>query len=585
MGKYTQKLGGKYKKMLAAPRGNTDFPTQTAQPASTMVAPSVQEQPDGDGVLKQILNALSPPGAVTPLQRAEGIGTIAEIALPTAGMLAGVGWGSVPLTAALAATASQLKDRLIESAGGVKLSEEERGKRALESGIYGGVGQALGVGAGKVLQKAAAPMAKYVEPQSLAAAKKMGIDYLPSEILAERGVTPSLMQGMERVAGSTVTGGAVLNPVRMGRVLALKDFAKSELDRAITILDDPANVKKLAESGLQATKSAFNAASNKIYREVGNLAKGSGVNTKMMKQYASSVLGKIPQAERIAAGSAGREATDLVSQLERITLLPDAIPFQDAQFYRSQLLDLARSAEGPIANRVVGSGKKLSQIFESRMRVTAKAGGFLPEYEAANKFYAEGVQKFHNTFIKRLADVEPGKLADEIFKPNNAETVREIRSAVGETAFRGMKRQGVENWFESAVRHESAGGEQYVGAKPLLDAWKNLGKETKSVVFTPIEQTQIGGLIESISKFSTRYQSPGLWGLTQIFGGGVAAGTGDITTAGAIFLAPYGFAKLITSSGGRKWLTEGLKIRPGTKQAINFMSRFSAWLAKENQQK
>ena len=594
--------------------GRNAPPTSVAAQSSTSVAsPSgKQGESNEDGVLTKLAHAFAPTlSPVTPLQRAEGIGTALEIGLPFFSTLFS-GGASIPAAGALAGLGTLAKESLVEAAGGPASTVEDKLKSAGASAAFGVVGQAAGVGAGKLFAKAKAPLAAYVEPQSLAAAKAAGIDYLPSEVLKESAFAPSVVQGVERVMGSTVTGGAVLNPLRTGRLAALRKYASSEIDRAITVLDDPTTVKKLAEGGLEATRTEFRNASGRLFRQLDNAAvkipskttttkvpskilSESGVpftsdvtkeipravDITMTKRFVNGIISKLPEDVRVAIGKGGGEVADFYKQLKAIADLPDNIRFEDAAFYRSQLLATVRQSGEIINKRDIGLANKLAGSFDSRARLAAKQAGILPEYEAANKFYAEGVQKFQNTFIKKLADAEPGKLAQELFKPNNAESIKEIRAAIGDAAFQKLKRQGTENWLESALKFDTS-GDQSLAAKPLLDAWKNLGKESKNVLFTAGEQQEVGNIVETLSKFSTKHQNPGLWGLTQIVTGSGLIGAGEIGASGTILVGPYILAKMMSSQTGRKWLTEGFKVQPGTKEAINFMGRFGAWLTKEN---
>lgn len=575
-------------------RGNAADATAVAPPAGEQEQPQAQGDPDllrRLALIPRLFSAFPPP----PVQTAEAAGTLLELGLPTlatglAGPLA------IPASGALAGTGTMLREAMVGAAKGKPPTVPELFASGGESALYGMGGELAGRG----IAKLGAPLAGYVEPQSLEMAKKLGTKYLPSEVLAEKGIGPATMQGIEGVLGSTLGGGAVIGPLRTGRLEPIRNLLQSELNSLITSLDDPSVVREVSQAGLKGVKRAFDQRAGKLYRQVANLSKQSGVNTGLMKRFATGVLNKIPQAERVAAGAAGSEATALVSQLEAISKLPASIPFEDAQFYRSQLLDLARTAEGPLANRVVGSGKKLSQIFESRMRVAAQQGGFLPEYEAANKFYAAGVKKFENAVIKKLADIEPEKLAAEVVKPRNAQSIFEIRQAIGEDAFNKVKRLGLQDWIDKAITNEADAG-QFLDTKKLLSSWRSLGPETKGAAFSAPEQAEITRIFESMSKFSTKAPSVGLWGIGSVatgltgaglVGGGGAAGAmlggipgaigGTAVGLGTVTLVPAVLAKLISSNLGRKYLTEGFLVKPGSREAVKFAGRFSSWLAKEN---
>lgn len=614
MGKYKQLLGGKYSKLLGG--GDTIPPFQVAGAISTRtpLIPVPQKPPSPlDANLSAVGKFLGTAGrGVSREEGARAIGTMLEVGLPL--LAAPLSGGlSIAAAGALMGTGTALKESMIGAATGRPKTIEDILKAGGESALYGMGGQAVGVGIGKLAQKGLAPLAKHLEPQSLLTARRAGIPYLPSEVLKEDKFLPSLMQGTERVVGSTITGGSVLNPIRMGRVGVLQKFARSEADKIIGSLEDKTVVRTMAQAGLKASKAQFESQAGKIYRQLDNavgmavpsaiqkttvpsaILQESGapfarevtteipraVETGMLKKFASGIIEKLPEDVRIAIGKGGADVSEFYTQLKKISGLPDNIRFEDAQFYRSQLLRTARESGGVVDNRSIGLTKKLGELFDSRMRSTAAKAGILKEYETANSWYRTNIQKFENRLIAKLEEVEPEALAREIVKPNNAESIGQVRKVIGEAAFQKVKRQGLEDWIVSTIKHETASGEQYIGTKPLLDAWKNLGTDTKRAIFSQQEQREVGSLVESLSKFNTRQQTPGLWGLGQILGGGASAISGDPIATGTIFLGPYVFAKMVSSPIGRKWLTEGFRIKPGIKEAVHFIGRLNGWLAKE----
>jgi len=217
------------------------------------------------------------------------------------------------------------------------------------------------------------------------------------------------------------------------------------------------------------------------------------------------------------------------------------------------------------------------------MDVAAVRGNFLPEFQAADKFYSTGIKKFENAVIKKLADVEPEKLASEVLKPRSAESVKQIREVVGEKAFASLKRRRLQEWVDNTLQTDSQTGDPVIVGKTLLNEWKKLGRETRNAAFSAGEQAEVSNLFSTIAKINTKRQPPGLWGMTQVITAGGAGLAGGAGAGVGLMVAPYMFAKLIANPAGRRWLTEGFRIRPGTQEAVKFMSRFGAWLAKENQ--
>jgi hypothetical protein len=541
------------------------------------------------------------PANVSQLQKAKGVGTALEFGLP---LLVGPGGGVVGGLARAGAfgTGSMIGEAL--GASGKTPSTQRLMNVGMESTALGLLGEGVGGGINKGIQKFASPFSKSVEPATLAAAKKMGIKYTPSEVLSEDKLGPSLLQGIEKVTGSMVGGGAVLNPLRAGRLGAIKKHISGELDKLITSLDDPLVVRGVAEEGLESSKKVFSQWNDKLFGTLDKSAEAAGragrVPMDRFRKAAESILKSIPESERVAAGKSSREVASLLGQLQRAQSLPTGtISFADARFQRSLLLDQIRSADSPISKRLIGASKKLVSVLDDEMRATATRGGFIGEFEVANRFYSTALPKFENAVIKRLAEVEPGKLAGEIIKPNNAESIKQIRAVIGESAFDKIRRRGLQDFVESSMSNDKGG--DFLNGKDLVSKWRKLGPETKNVAYSMKEQADIDEIFNTIAKFDTQKQQPGLWGMSQttdlltgaaFMSGGAAIGGSMLGPAGAIggaalggagvTLGPAAFAKMITSDRGRKWLTEGFKIKPGTKEAINFMSRFSAWLAKEN---
>jgi len=322
------------------------------------------------------------------------------------------------------------------------------------------------------------------------------------------------------------------------------------------------------------------------------------VNIVDIKSFAQGIIDKLPEDVRVAIGKGGSEADNFYTQLRDMASLPDNLRFEDAAFYRSQLLSTVRKSGGIVNPRDIGMAKKLGSMMGNAEKRTAAQYGVLDEYNAVNEFYSKNIEKFHNTLIKKIADVEPEKLALSVIRPRNAESIKEIRAAVGEKGFENIKRLALQDWVEQSMANTEDAG-LYLSGKKLVGEWRKLGPETKNAAFSPYEQSEISSILESTAKFETSPVTPGLWGMSQISnamlgtgailggaGGATVGGVaGGIAGAGAITLAPTLFMKMISSRQGRKFLTEGFKVPRGGKEAVNFMGRFGAWMANENSKK
>lgn len=578
-------------------------PFATAAVSSTATVPE-QERPTrtlgevASSVTRPLGYVVNPQSAMTadPRQVGEDVGTALELGLPllaaplppvartvASGLLQGTG------TAIKSAASGAPPGRMLKEAG--------------QSALTGMVGQGIGEGIAKGVAKVAAPFANQVDKGSLALAKQYGIKPTPSEVINETTLGSNIAKTLEDISSKSIGGVPIIKTSRFHNFEALQAYKKDVLDK-IAPETRPTALKDLVTGAVENNEQAFQNVATNLYAKVDKAAKSANVtpSTASVRTFAMKALADIPEQERIAAGRGGAEASALVGQLERIAQLPETMSFKDAQFYRSQLLATVRADRSPIGGQVKGSASRLAQLFDGEMERAAKAAGSdaYAQYQKAGAFWKHGKDLFNADVVAGLAKQEPEQLAAYVFSPKSGEaigkvgravdprTFRTIKQAVPNDTWQRFKRAGLENIIESKVfqRVNQQTGDQTLRGANLYQALKDYGDETLNAWLNPAEKKAVFDFAKLASRVNTNEPSVGMWGMTQAMMATQAAiagpvmGEAGVGLAGAGFLlgTPALYAKLITSDTGRRWLTEGFRIRPGTQEALRFASRFTAYL-------
>jgi hypothetical protein len=575
---------------------------QTAQSDVTAVGTTPKRERSGLsdvlGSLGRTLSYADPMKRATtdPRQMVSDIGTGLEIGLPFLASPLPPPL-RIPLTGLLQGTGTAIKS----AAGGAPPGRML--KEAGESALYGIAGQAIGEGLGAATQKTLAPFAKQIDRPALATAKQYGIKPFPSEVINETTTSSNLNKLLEEASSKSLFGAAITKRTRYNNFQALQKYKTDVLDK-IAPDTAPTQMKQMVVDAIQGNENAFRNVAQTLYDDVDKAARVTPSVTNV-KAFANKVLASIPEQERLAAGKGGTEASALVSQLERVAQLPNNIPFQHAQYYRSQLLTTIRTDKSPIGGQIKGTASKIADLFDSSMNQAAKQSGsdIYSKYRQASEFWRQGKDLFNSDVVASLAKQDPEELARIVFAPRSGENIGRVEAAINPDTFSAIKRgtspevwqrfkrAGLENLIESKVfqKVNTQTGDEFLRGANLYETLKSYGNETLNKWLDPTEKQAVMDFAKMASRINTKEPTMGLWGMGQLNAGMIGLGTGyisgdptfAITSAGLIMGAPALYAKLVTSNVGRRLLTEGYRIRPGTREAMNFLPRFSVYLASQ----
>ena len=282
----------------------------------------------------------------------------------------------------------------------------------------------------------------------------------------------------------------------------------------------------------------------------------------------------------------GKRNKEIFEEANNLLTWPDEITFMQAQNLRSDLLAVFRGV--PFKNRKQAVDVVLSNILVEEMEKSARAlsGDALRQFRGARNLTRMGHERFNTKFLIALDKLD---LDEKVYRSMLAglypERIDEVINILGRRAPRLKKALG-DTWVTDIMVEAGKSGD-FSGktlfsfirpGKPERFARKLLGKEYFRNVKT---------FATAAKQAQATVSSPGTMaiGLTQFGGGGIAGGiagfaTGDpikgLLAAAPFFVAPAIAAKILSTSGGTRWLTVGIKAPAFTKEAAIIQSRVLA---------
>ncbi len=286
------------------------------------------------------------------------------------------------------------------------------------------------------------------------------------------------------------------------------------------------------------------------------------------------------------AAPVGKRNKEIFEEAKNLLEWPDEITFTQAQNLRSDLLAVFRGV--PFRNRKQAVDVLLSNVLVEEMEKSAGAlsGDALRQFRGARNLTRMGHEKFNTKFLIALDKLDlDEKVYRSILAGMYPERIDEVVNILGRRAPRLKKALG-DTWVTDIITEAGKSGEfsgktlfSYIRpGKPERFARKLLSKE----YFRNVKNFAIAA-----KQAQARVSSPGTMAivLTQFGGGGIAGGiagfaTGDpvkgLLAAAPFFVAPTIAAKVLSTSGGTRWLTKGLTVPAFTNQAAVVQSRVLA---------
>ena len=213
------------------------------------------------------------------------------------------------------------------------------------------------------------------------------------------------------------------------------DKALGYLDEQLDKLHPPTSPVQAGEAAQEAFKTShqiFRETANRYYEVVDQEAKGVMVNMRGVKAEARRLLADDNELRSYYAetGKVGPEAAKILNDAAK---QPDQVPFTIAQKWRTKLMGATPDPTEFAANEKQGIAKKfVSDVTES---MDNSASALNPKardaWEAARRFYKDGMEMFDSATIRKLMDSPKGPemIASEI-KYGDVTKAKLIRRAI-----------------------------------------------------------------------------------------------------------------------------------------------------------
>jgi hypothetical protein len=496
----------------------------------------VQQEPSASPIASTISEYARPTlevgGGVLGVLAGGGVGSFAGPLTMTGGAVAGGALGT-----AAGRTAADLIDRrlgLKDPIVSVQQAAQETGN-ALTFGLASEIGgRGIAKGVGTVFEKAVAPMAGKMATgatEALAAAKRLGINLLPSEITGSR--TLGLV---ERGISILPFTGDVMHNYRLGQIKPLieareKLIAQGGSSAPIEqigiqiqeILDktfrDNSRMS-LENATILKSRLLKKFGSSQTYEELGLSAQEAIKNRsrqlfEISQNLYSKVSEMIPQdATMIPVGLRKRAEEMLIKEASlpaslqntgTIAVLSDLAQQTEPQSYQA-LLSIRQRIGQLIANEDVtvrgaqavrgtrfqgteesGVLKQLFRAVEEDLGDFTKQIGDGPEkaLKVARAFYSATKQTFEDPTIKSIiSEMHPEKVLGNVMRPGNITGIRKFRELVGESVFGQAKAKFREGFMKVAE-------DEALNAPSIRRKISNFGLEGLREVFSKEELSDL----------------------------------------------------------------------------------------------
>lgn len=483
---------------------------------------------------------------------------------------------------------------------GANISPDEETSRVAESGAYGLVGDPGGRVVGRIVERLAAPAASnlvkgFAEAQATLG-KYKDARGRPLHITPGQGQTGALIQAGENISRSSFLGSQSLRSLDDMQEAALEQEVRSLAEGISKGAYSKEEYGTIVQDAIEKKGGTFRAVERRVWGEVDKLSPDKlNVDVAPIRKWAQDILAKTAQAREVAPSISGKKgSTHAVDILADMSSLPDKVSFTTAHEWISQLSAKTRGGPNEVLNsKEIGQLKDLTRLLNVSVETAGKTlqgKEIVDAYNVARQFTSKWRTTFDNKLVASLVNADPQKVADIAFRPNNIESLREAKKAMGPAAFEKIKGAWIGNLFkpdgELALSGDSIARRlakydddtlreildkpgqlrDVVGLAKTVEIVKNNPRGFGSVA---IQLTQPGAMLK-LAHSGMAIQGAGATV------GAVSHGPAGLATASFLVFGPVAFGKIASSPGGAKWLTEGFKVQEGTKEAARVTSQLMA---------
>lgn len=461
---------------------------------------------------------------------------------------------------------------------------EDPMKAAALAAVTGAGGEAVGTGIAKIGGRILNPTAGKIVQGGKAFSeflKQRGGVLLPGLASESR-----LVDIMQNVAESSLFGGGRIAQTRQEAT----DIFRESMNKFVDGLSGSATreevglvVTDAVENGLQAFKQV----SSKSFQQVDNLLENrAAVNMAPIKELATEIIGLT--GLRRANLQAVQLAKDVLEK-------GDVVTFAEAQAIRSDLLAIIRGAPQGIPGRgqAVTAAKRMAPMVDDAMEAAAKDidPQALVVWRAANRFWKKGAEDFNSKLVKGMLNKDPELVVDFFAKPGRVTSIKRVRrileqptgkGAIDKTAWPMVQANFVEGLIKKSTNVDGdligktflRNIRKFKDTESLRELFPNkFTRDKMQFLAVGLAMSQGKATSEGAGRVAIQLMQPGA--AMQV--AGAIVGVGGFTATGtAIVVAPPVLSQIMSSRVGSKWLLEGIKAPPGSKEYFTAVTKLAA---------
>ena len=485
-------------------------------------------------------------------------GDIPPIAGAVAGGMAASGAGLLPAAGLAALTAAGAKgiDEVVKNLQGqqVKSAVEVAGTLAQEGGMAA-LGEGVARGVGAIGRYALGPGAARMTPEKKALADS------------------AIEQGFKIRAGSVTDAPILARWEGMVRQIFGDKYAERNARAAaqgLTRLSEAAGPKVSVETAgeavvksIQKQRVAFSERMSERYAEVDRLVGDAPiVPTAAVKQRAQDLLATMPQT------SGGGVVGGKDKVLQEVMQMGDNMTVRQAQRLRTMFREASESPDLlPDMSRHDARElhKAVNEAFDN-----AKARGDVPseavaKLRATDQVYAQGIRQFDLPIIRAIAKdasrrtVDEDMVVDYIVRPDRVVRLRQIKALVPDKEWAKVKSAHAQKLLGDVVQGTDDPLVNVFNGKAFRDSLDKYGRDA-------LEQVHGKEWVDSAYKYANALM---LSEKRQALSGGIVAANIALHPVKNLpqLLWIGSLARIMEQPGTFKYLTEGFKFGPQSKQA------------------
>ena len=333
-------------------------------------------------------------------------------------------------------------------------------------------------------------------------------------------------------------------------------------------------------------------------KELQRIRLGPRVNTGKLKTFARTQLAKDARLKGLFLSPIGK------AKLQKVLELSENVSFSDMRTLRSSFLKDVRKMAREV-DQSQGLIKQLAGITDDAIFDPKAAQGLNPEalnlLRNTNSLYKASQRGLETTLSESLAKrllKNPSSVIKQVIPNNNPKAIRLFRKSLiepisGKPSVEGriLWNQIRQAWLDDAVSKATEKG--VINPGVYANILRKLGREGFEEMFPEpairASVDKVQGLFSiagrrppaGLSLFSRGAQAAGVITLWQ---GAKEGDTLKMTAGGVLAVGPLAFAKLATTPKGIKFLTSGLKLKPGSTGLVPNAVRMIRLLTEINRQ-